>query len=467
MSTTDHAPPPDASGDVSVKWLNTADHAPSVAKGAAERFYEKTPAKPMVDTLTADLDGKTGVDFAKQLAVNYGKSLTLLPAKMIAGMGQNLWQGMAADHAAAVDAAGKGDYVGAIRHVINGAERLGNPLNSGVIQDTRESVGKDLAAGNLAGAAGTLTPWVVADVPGVIKAVPGAVAAIPRAAESVEAAVTGAGRGVAKAAKAGELLPTGVARYGPAMVAHELGMPAPVVGAAGAGAMLAPTVQAAYRGAKLSLADLAKARQLESLAKAGADAPAVTPEVMQQFFGPDEIAGSTPSPQPPSPPATPPTPASVPEASPQPTNLGALMSPGELQKAVAILRAQRGSTPGPTMGPGELQQATQALQDRIVPPQADLVPTPQPQGAAIASPAPVGEVQSLEAPLTPRAIPDRTPRSLADLASPSDLASLLEQLRRSDPDFEGPPEAAKPEVDIADLLQQSIDRANKAKKGSK
>lgn len=406
--------------DPKVDWASAAKQyggtVETVDKGPAERFYEKTPVKPVVDTLTADLEGKTGAEFAKQLAVNYGKSLTLLPAQTIANMGKSIWDGVANDHQAAVEAANKGDYVGAIRHVVNGAERVGNPLNSSLIQDTRESVRKDVGEGNLAGAAGTLLPWVAGEVPGMVKAAPGALKAAPgaiaRAAESTEAAVTGAAGGIANAAKAGELYPKGYSRFFPGVVAHQLGFPQ-VAALLEGGALAAPTLKAGMRGAKASLADLADARQLKSLVEEGQRAPAVSPDVMSQFFEPDEIAGSTPPPN--SEARVSPVPASAP-ASPSPSeptvNLNQLaeFSTSDLAAAVKRMADRRAASKAPPMAGG-------------LP-----IEGPSPANVPI---TPGG--QSAPLPVSPEvALPTRQgPGTLADLANPKSLIEEGLKARRN------------------------------------
>lgn len=167
-------------------------HAEAQPKGWAERLYEKTPLKPIGDALTKDLDGKSGVDYAKQLATNYAKAQVTVPADMLTGAVKSIYEGVAGDHAKAVEAASQGKYLEALYHEYNGAQRIGNPLNSSLIQDGRASVEKDLKEGNYAGAIGTLASWAAGDLPGMADS---AVSAV-KSTSTARAGVGGAARAV-------------------------------------------------------------------------------------------------------------------------------------------------------------------------------------------------------------------------------------------------------------------------------
>lgn len=300
---------------------------------------------------------------------------------------------------AADDFEKKGDYISAIGHTLYAFPGLGE-----MGYQTANRFQEGDIAGGLGGLVAIFGPKIAGDL--APRVAPSAV----KATEAVKAAATGAAGGIVNAAKAGELYPKGYSRFFPGVVAHQLGFPQ-VAALLEGGALAAPTLKAGMRGAKASLADLANARQLKSLVEEGQRAPAVSPDVMSQFFEPDEIAGSTPPPN--SEARVSPVPASAPAAPSEPTvNLNQLaeFSTSDLAAAVKRMADRRAASKAPPM--------------------ADGLPIEGPSPANVPI-TPGG--QSTPLPVSPEvSLPTRQgPGTLADLANPKSLIEEGLKARRN------------------------------------
>lgn len=194
-------------------------------KSAAERFYEKSPAKPIVDEVKSRDWLRDPIGIQNHLA-RMGKA-ALDPI------------------AAAVKA---GDYTEAAKHVVKALSSIGDPAGT-MLTDAATSIGQDVAAGNLAGAGGTGSQLLLGALSPEVRAAGGEAAPIVKAAGvgayrgGMAPVPSGLGfdvpasiKGAAGAGMGAELLHVGIP--------HSVG---PVVGA------LAPVVKGAYAGASAAM----------------------------------------------------------------------------------------------------------------------------------------------------------------------------------------------------------------------
>lgn len=194
-------------------------------KSAAERFYEKSPAKPIVDEVKSRDWLRDPIGIQNHLA-RMGKA-ALDPI------------------AAAVKA---GDYTEAAKHVVKALSSIADPAGT-MITDAATSIGQDVAAGNLAGAGGTGSQLLFGALSPEVRAAGGEAAPIVKAAGvgayrgGMAPVPSGLGfdvpasiKGAVGAGMGAELLQVGIP--------HSVG---PVVGA------LAPVVKGAYAGASAAM----------------------------------------------------------------------------------------------------------------------------------------------------------------------------------------------------------------------